>query len=61
MELGKEDMIPESWKMANEEAESLEDTTEEAEEKSAEDIEATEFLSSLLEFEMLATETDIEA
>ena len=47
--------------MAHEEAESLEDTTEEAEEKSAEDIEATEFLSSLLEFEMLSTENDIEA
>ena len=60
-ELGKEDMIPESWKMAHEEAESLEDTAEDTEEKSAEDIEATEFLSSLLEFEMLSTENDIEA
>jgi uncharacterized membrane protein YkoI len=64
-ELKLEDMIPEGWN--SEKEASLEDTAEDAvvnddtEEKSAEDIEATEFLSSLLEFEMLSTENDIEA
>jgi uncharacterized membrane protein YkoI len=61
-ELGKEDMIPESWKMAYEDgekpAEDAEKPTEDGE-KSAEDAEATKLLADLLEFEMLTIEEGI--
>jgi len=54
-ELGKEDMIPDSW---DEEAKKPEEEMAEGE-KSAEDAEATKLLADLLEFEMLTIEEGI--
>jgi uncharacterized membrane protein YkoI len=54
-ELGKEDMIPDSW---DEEAEKPKEEMAEGE-KSAEDAEATKLLADLLEFEMLTIEEGI--
>ena len=53
-EIGKEDMIPDSWKMAHEDDEVMAEA-----EKSAQDAEATKLLADLLEFEMLTIEEGI--
>ena len=59
-ELGMEDMIPEDW---SEKEEDMMDDEEEdimPEEKSAIDEEASQFLSDLMEFEMMKIETGLE-
>lgn len=59
-ELGKEDMIPSNWKMAEEDDEEEDEEMMMSEEKSAIDEEASQFLSDLMEFEMLSIENGIE-